>query len=216
MATNSYNHTMARQASYKTPASTPINQWVRDALEHSGMSQSAMARELFARKIISADDRSIVNKMAHGRDISTNEALAIADITGFPILPESHPVVQVPLLSTVSAGALLRDDLSDEALSTISVAELSTGDWIALRVTGDSMDRISPPESVVIINRKDKRLVTNACYVIADHEGNATYKRFRADPMRFEPVSTNPVHEPIFPDHEPVIIGRVKRTMLDM
>lgn len=207
---------MARKASYKTPAASHINQWVRDALDHSGMSQSAMARELFSRKIISAEDRSIVNKMAHGRDISTNEALAISEITGFPILPDAPAVVHIPLLATVSAGALLRDDIADETLSTIAVAELSSGDWVALRVTGDSMDRISPPDSIIVINRNDKRLVTNACYVIADHEGNATYKRFRADPMRFEPVSTNPNHEPIFPDHEPVIIGRVKRTMLDM
>lgn len=78
------------------------------------------------------------------------------------------------------------------------------------------MDRISPPDSMIIVNRRDKRLVANACYVIADGDGGATYKRYRPDPMRFEPVSTNPAHEPMFPDHEPTIIGRVRRTILDM
>lgn len=122
----------------------------------------------------------------------------------------------VPLLSTISAGAMMRDDLIDEALRILTLTDLPPGDWFALRVEGDSMDRISPPESIILVNRKDKRLVTNACYVIADQYGNATYKRYRPNPDRFEPVSTNPVHEPIFPDNDAPVIGRVRRTMLDM
>lgn len=34
--------------------------------------------------------------------------------------------------------------------------------------------------------------------------------------QRFEPVSTNPAHEPIFYEEEPKIIGRVRKTILDM
>lgn len=125
----------------------------------------------------------------------------------------------VPILGWVSAGDMLRDDVSQDALGSIRVAELPAGDWIALRVTGDSMDRISPPGSVILVNRKDKNLVPNACYVIDDGAGNATYKRYRPDPVRFEPVSVNPVHEPIFmegPDNLPTIIGRVCRSIIDM
>jgi phage repressor protein C with HTH and peptisase S24 domain len=88
--------------------------------------------------------------------------------------------------------------------------------WIALRVDGDSMDRISPPGSIIIVNTNDKKLVPNACYVIADSDSNVTYKRYRSNPARFEPVSTNPRHEPIFPDGEPEIIGRVKKSIIDM
>jgi SOS-response transcriptional repressor LexA len=125
--------------------------------------------------------------------------------------------VDVPLLSMISAGDLMRDDVADEALGHIKVSDLPVGDWIALRVVGDSMDRISPPESIILVNRRDKRLVPNRPYVIADEHGNATYKRYRpGPPMRFEPVSTNPKHEPIFPQQEPVIVGRVKRSMIDM
>ena len=125
--------------------------------------------------------------------------------------------VEVPLLSMISAGELMRDDIADEALGRIKVSDLPAGDWIALKVVGDSMDRISPPESVILVNRRDKRLVPNRPYVIADESGNATYKRYRpGPPMRFEPVSTNPKHEPIFPQNEPVIVGRVKRSMIDM
>lgn len=135
----------------------------------------------------------------------------------FPdVLSPPASTQRVPLISTVSAGVMMRDDLVDEAIRTLAITDLPAGDWFALQVEGDSMDRISPPESIILVNRKDKRLVTNACYVIADQHGNATYKRYRPNPDRFEPVSTNPSHEPIFPDHEAPVVGRVRRTILDM
>ena len=90
------------------------------------------------------------------------------------------------------------------------------GEWIALRVEGDSMDRISPPGSLILVDLTDKALVPNACYIITDGDSQATYKRFRSNPPRFEPVSTNPSHQPIFPDGEPAVIGRVRRSLIDM
>ncbi|QRM36969.1 hypothetical protein F3X89_03855 [Rhizobium rhizogenes] len=128
----------------------------------------------------------------------------------------SDRAIDVPLLSTISAGDLQRDDIADEAKGVITVGQLPDGDWIALEVVGDSMDRISPPNSVIIVNRADKRLVPNACYVIADENGEATYKRYRPSPDRFEPVSTNSSHEPIFPDNTPPVVGRVKMSILKM
>lgn len=125
-------------------------------------------------------------------------------------------VIEVPLITWISAGGMTRDDIAQEAIGTIAVCDLPQGDWFALTVRGDSMDRISPPDSVIFVNRKDKQLVANACYVIDDGEGNATYKRFRPNPMRFEPVSTNPTHEPIFPDNEPTIVGRVGMSQIRM
>lgn len=125
-------------------------------------------------------------------------------------------LLSIPLISTVSAGAMMRDDLVDEAIRMLTITDLPAGDWFALKVDGDSMDRISPPESIILVNRKDKRLVANGCYVIADQHGNATYKRYRPNPDRFEPVSTNPNHEPIFPDNDVPVVGRVRRSMIDM
>lgn len=125
----------------------------------------------------------------------------------------------VPLLSWVSAGKLQRGqtvDALEDALDILRVPGLPEGDWIALRVDGTSMDRISPPESTIFVNRREKRLIPNACYVIADPEEGSTYKRYRPEPMRFEPVTFSEGHATIFPDQEPAIIGRVKRTVLDL
>lgn len=181
------------------------------------MSQTQLASELYRRKVISANDRSIVNKMTISRDITATEVFAIAEITGYAAPNETDVVATVPLLSTVSAGIMMRDDLIDEAKRMLTVTDLGPGDWIALEVDGDSMDKISPPGSIIFVNRRDKRLVANACYVIANQYGEATYKRYRpGPPPRFEPVSVNDKHEPIFPDNEVPVIGRVRRTVLDM
>lgn len=122
----------------------------------------------------------------------------------------------VPIISWISAGKADRSDDQD-ILGEISAPDLDPrGHWIALRVEGDSMDRISPPGSIIFVNTKDKVLVPNGCYVITDNDENGTYKRFRPNPERFEPVSTNPRHEPIFVENTPRIIGRVRKTILDM
>ncbi len=125
--------------------------------------------------------------------------------------------MSVPYLAWVSAGAMIGDDIADEALGYIRVADSpASGDWIALKVSGESIDRISPPDSIIFVDRSDRNLVSNGFYVISDVEGNATYKRYRSGPMRFEPVSSNPRHETIFPDNDPIVVGRVRCTILNM
>lgn len=183
-----------------------------------GMTQVDLAKA-------SGVSQQLISQIERGVNLTTKELPDIAAALGVP-LTELDPrladvlgngeAIDVPLLSWISAGAMMREDVSDEALGTIKVSDLPAGDWIALKVVGDSMDRISPPESTILVNRKDRRLVPNAAYVIADEDGNATYKRFRPSPMRFEPVSTNKDLEPLFPANEPLIVGRVRRTILEM
>lgn len=134
--------------------------------------------------------------------------------------PLEQATIAAPLISWVSAGALAQPDapLDDDDAAIIMEPGLDpSGDWIALRVDGDSMNRISPHDSIIFVNRKDRRLVPNACYIIGDGEGGATYKRYRP-PNSWEPVSTNPIHQPMTlpAGREPDIIGRVKKTVLQM
>ena len=131
--------------------------------------------------------------------------------------------LSVPLISWVSAGNMRTPDDVEETdvARRLRVADLDPeGEWVALRVDGTSMDRISPPDSVIFVNLKDKRLVANACYVIADSEtGEASYKRWRTSPARWEPVSTDLTHEPMYLDEmtgEPRVVGRVRRSYIDM
>ena len=192
--------------------------WVKNAVDHSGLSQAEIARRLHKR-FGWRDDRTIINKILKtNRGVKAKEMMDISDVTGFPLPAEEMELQQsIHLVSWVSAGRLSRDEVADEILGTLTVSDLPKGDWIALRVEGTSMDRISPPESIIFVDRNDKKLVSNALYVIDDGEGNATYKRFRpGPPQRFEPVSTDIGHEPIYFDNEPNVIGRVRRSVLNM
>lgn len=139
---------------------------------------------------------------------------------GQPEDVDSEPVsiVDVPLISLISAGQLAgHDGVTDFSdYPTVSALDLPDGDWIALRVEGDSMNKISPPDSIIFANRRDKRLVHNACYVIADEQGNATYKRYRNDQdPPFQPASYLDMPPPVLVGTI-TVIGRVRRSIIEM
>lgn len=153
-------------------------------------------------------------RVAAARARAGNRTTVTATITQ---AEEPQTRIRVPLISWVSAGKMSFPDITDDIIRHVEDGGLDpAGDWIALQVVGDSMDRISPPESIIFVDRADKILVPNACYVISNGDGEATYKRFRPNPMRFEPVSTNPAYEPIYPTREPLIVGRVKKSTIEM
>lgn len=189
-----------------------------------GFSQVKLAKE-------AGVSQQLISRLENGDDITSKKLPELARALGVPVheidenfTPDREgAAIRAPLLSWVSAGALVKPDISVIDLSetewTATMGLKPTGNWIALTVEGDSMDRISPPESVIFVDLKDRRLVPNACYVIEDAEsGAATYKRYRPDPERWEPVSENKKHKaiPVKADRAPRVIGRVRRTILDL
>jgi SOS-response transcriptional repressor LexA len=135
------------------------------------------------------------------------------------VAPDAGTVQFVPLVSWVSAGGLADAGTqipTDEA-PRLALADLGTGEFFALRVEGDSMDRISPDGSVIIVNRADRELKAGNCYVFA-LRGDTTFKIWQPEPARLEPHSTNPVHKTVFirKNRDFEVVGRVKRTMLDL
>lgn len=190
------------------------------------MSGAELARRLTER-LGRSFDRAAIQKMTmlkataktKPRPVKADEMMAIADITGYPPpVDAGEQVTYVPHLSWVPAGDwwLPEQFVEGDDVRTVAVGGLSDGEWVALTVEGSSMDRISPTGSIIVLDRRDKHLVPNACYVIADEEGRATYKRYRPNPPRFEPVSTVEGHEPIFPKGPVNVIGRVRRSIIDM
>lgn len=207
-------------------------QWVEASLLHSGMSQTALAERLATRLRVDFD-RSKVNKMVLGkRKVSADELFAIEEITDYPApaalreppksSDRSKPKVhQVPLLDNVTAGKLKTpsSQIPVEDVTLLAFADLGRGEFFALTVEGDSMDRLSPDGSIIVVNQADQTLVAGKPYVISQR-GEVTFKVWRADPPRFAPFSTNPVHEPIFvkskTEAERMVVGRVRRTVLDL
>jgi SOS-response transcriptional repressor LexA len=131
---------------------------------------------------------------------------------------EPDMVVRVPLIALVSAGSLSDINL-DEVPETIPVARLSPNrSYLAMRVRGDSMDRVSPDGSIIIVDR-DVRDPVNGKYYVFSLRGEATYKIYRSgDPSYLEPYSTNPANKPNFIKGKKglVVVGRVIRTMMEL
>ncbi|MGA7807476.1 LexA family transcriptional regulator [Bradyrhizobium sp.] len=210
----------------------PMAQWVEAAMLHAGMSQSDLARRL-SERIGGEVDRSKVNKMVLGRrKVSADELFAIEEITGYPApatlrapqrserLPAK--LVQVPLLDTVTAGRLKApsSQIPIEDVPLLAFTDLGRGEFFALRLEddADSMDRVSPPGSIVIVNKADRQLRTGKFYIFSI-DGETTYKMWQdGDPAYLSPYSTNPAHKPVFirKKRDFDVIGRVKRTVLDL
>lgn len=131
--------------------------------------------------------------------------------------PSSAPAT-VPLVSWVSAGRLAPTVpvMPQNVRKTLAVAGLPRGDWIALEVDGDSMDRIAPSGAIIFVDRSDNEPKNNRFYVFAAADGDATFKRYRANPDRLQPFSTNPDHETIPAEEGWMVLGRVRRVTLDI
>jgi SOS-response transcriptional repressor LexA len=132
---------------------------------------------------------------------------------------EAIPLARVPLLDWVSAGRLVppTSQIPLEDVPLLAFADLGRGEFFALRVEGDSMDRLSPDGSTIVVNKTERELLNGRAYVFSVR-GETTYKLWHDDPAFLQPFSTNPIHMPIFfkrkKDFE--VIGRVRRTMLDL
>lgn len=138
---------------------------------------------------------------------------------GAPSAPVDAAITAIPLLSWVSAGELVdaSSQIPVEDVPLLAFADLGRGDFFALRVAGDSMDRLSPDGSVIVVDRSDRTLVGDKPYVFA-MRGEATYKLWQPEPPHLAPFSTNPAHRPIFlkRKNEFEVVGRVKRSVLDL
>lgn len=120
-----YNIDMVKKPVYRNPPATPMNKWVRDALESSGLSQQALSDLLSRTPTVGTYDRSMVQKMTVARKVSMDEARAISQITGHP-LPDTENsgevVAEYQRLSPDSQAAirilmkeLLRKQQGDES-----------------------------------------------------------------------------------------------------
>jgi SOS-response transcriptional repressor LexA len=128
---------------------------------------------------------------------------------------QSDEIIRIPRLSLVAASKLA--DVGDvpEAADapSIAVTDLPQGDWFALRVEGDSMDRIAPDGSIILVDRRDRRLIPEKFYVFA-RRGEATFKQYYDGLLL--PYSHNPRHKPIKVGADFTVVGRVHRVLINL
>jgi repressor LexA len=80
----------------------------------------------------------------------------------------------------------------------------------AVEIDGDSMDLILPEGGWAVIDPDQRSFFDGRVYLVMNGEAEATLKRYRGNPARLEPVSSNDSHGDFVLSGEPItIIGRV-------
>jgi SOS-response transcriptional repressor LexA len=123
----------------------------------------------------------------------------------------------IPKLSWVAASRF-EDVAHVEGIDTaphLTIGDLPHGEYIALDVSGDSMDRVAPEGSTIIVRTNERELTPRAFYVFL-HDGAATFKRYMQQPDRLEPFSTNGSHEALPITTGTEVVGRVVRAITNL
>lgn len=180
--------------------------------EHVGVGQTTVSSWEKGR---TEPTRDIVRKVA---DFFRVPLAEMEGVTGDEPAPKKYR--EIPVISWVSAGQL-RDAgqaPSSRYAKHMLVDDLPGGEYFATDVRGDSMDRVSPEGSRIIVNVGEREPKAGSFYLFGIR-GEATYKRYQNEPViRLEPCSTNPANRTIFPkaDKDWAVIGRVVRTILNL
>ena len=132
------------------------------------------------------------------------------DLYGSDVSPLQAPVRIIPQISWVQASDLSPepDFLSQGDYEDVVYYPSKRESLIALHVRGTSMNRVAPEGSIIIVDYEDVELFDGRCYIFR-FDGDTTFKRYRDNPPRLEPYSTDPQHEPIFVDGPVEVVGHV-------
>lgn len=89
-------------------------------------------------------------------------------------------------------------------------ARLAGRSVFGIEVSGDSMDLLIEDGGLILVDASQKELAPGGVYLIANSRGEATVKRYRRDPARFEPCSSNRAHQPfLISEDDFSVLGKV-------
>ena len=85
------------------------------------------------------------------------------------------------------------------------------------RVVDESMNRLAPAGSYIVVDRTERMVSTGLCY-LGVLDGELVFRRWLPNPERVEPFSTDPSFQTEYmrPGRRWDIIGRVRRIFLDV
>lgn len=178
--------------------------FIRDLVEGKKRSFSQEKASLVARALNWTLDE--LNGIARPRQMETGGA-----------------TLWIPVIDYVSAGGLCApsSQIPTDDLPLVAASDLGPGEFFALKVMGDSIDRIAPENALVIVNRADRTLVADNPFVFLI-DGETTTKLWQParenSPAYLAPHSYNPGNKPIFfkRRRDVEVVGRIKRVIIDL
>ena len=197
-----------------------IGNRIKSRREAMGLSQVALGRLIGVEqpsisnweKNEHTPPRSRIGKLARALHVSVSwleYGLHTTESSDKLTQPEK-PLTMVPIISWVEAGgfAEVTDPHPVGAAEEFIPLPESRETCIALEVGGESCNREFPPGTIIVVDYASKDLRDKEFYVFRYHD-RATLKRYRTNPPRLEPYSTDPDFETIFPEDGFEVVGRI-------
>ena len=151
--------------------------------------------------------QSAMSNILNGtRQVKVHEASVIYKMLGLDRPPDIH---MVPVIGLTNAGNW-REAIQNPG-GTVPMPNGRAGERaFAVEVKGDSMDQLFEEGEFVVCDPDQVQLYNDKVYLIENEEHETQVKLYRANPARFEPMSSNETHQPLFVGQNQVrVIGRV-------
>ena len=122
----------------------------------------------------------------------------------------------LPFIEWAEAGDYTAADKSVEGGTLLGEHAWPRGTFVT-RVVDESMNRLAPAGSYIVVDRTERMVSTGLCY-LGVLDGELVFRRWLPNPERVEPFSTDPSFQTEYmrPGRRWDIIGRVRRIFLDV
>lgn len=176
---------------------------VRAEMKRQKVNQTDLA------KAIGLTSQSAMSGILAGtRGVKVDEARRIYSHLNL-VAGATEPIKSVPIIGLTNAGNWR--EAVHVAVGSMSIPQaIGSKDAFAIEVVGDSMDLLIESGGYVLIDPAQRQLYDGKVYLIENAEYETTVKRYRANPARFTPMSSNPEHQEFeLGDGRYKVIGRV-------
>ena len=152
-------------------------------------------------------NQSAVSNILNGaRQVKVHEASLIYKTLGLSRTPD---IQMVPVIGLTSAGNW-REAIQNPGGTVPMPSNRASPRAFAVEVKGDSMDQLVQEGEFVVCDPDQTQLYNDKIYLIENEEHDTQVKLYRANPARFEPMSSNDTHRTLYVGADPVrVIGRV-------
>lgn len=120
--------------------------------------------------------------------------------------PAAEPVSRAPIVDVSELDDL--DRVAAEAPHGSVPLDEPVAHAVAVPMLDNSMDRIAPLGSLLVLDRDDRRLVDGEVYLVR-HGGRFLCRRWRADPPGLVPDSVESGHPDVSCDVQPEVFGHL-------